>query len=442
MSQPSLPGQKTLAKMALLFGSVQIATVGAGIIRNKVAAMTVGAAGVGVMALFLTITALVANFASMGVINSGTQAMAKAYGTGDESTIRSTIAKLRMWEIVSGTIAFLIIALASPLICRVYFGGWTENILSVLTLSLAPAFSIVSGIEQAILKGLQRNRMLSYSILINALTTILVAVPLYIVWGYDVIALILTLSMLGMALTSSYFGHKANNAKPDLSVFAFHRHSWSCFTMLWKTMQPLVALGGAFIVSALCASGSELLLQSYFSTISTFAIVGLYKAGYQMSITYPSLIFTAVENDFFPRLSAISDDVKARNALVTRQIRVLLLIATPLILVFILLLPWIIPLMLSNEFDEIVPMVRIGALAIIARCVALPINYLPLALNRPRDFILVDIVSYTGLVVCVIAGCHVSNLVGVGGGILASVIFDAVFAYVFCRVRYGFRFHM
>ena len=43
------------------------------------------------------------------------------------------------------------------------------------------------------------------------------------------------------------------------------------------------------------------------------ADVGMYSAGYLLTVTYASIIFTAMETDFFPRLSAVNNDIQQAN---------------------------------------------------------------------------------------------------------------------------------
>lgn len=419
-----------LAKAILLFGSAQAATVLAALVRSKVAALTVGPTGVGLMALFTTITTFVATVVSFGLGSSAVQLLSKTYATGDEAALRRDVSLVRSWSIITGFVGMAIMLVASPIICTIYFGHWNSHLNSVILLSIVPPSLIISQIEGAILKSLQQRRRLTISLIVTAMITITVAVPLFVTLGWSGIPFIVASSSFLSACAYLCLGWKTCDA-PFFTDFLRHPRK------LIDSSRSLFALGLAFVVSSICFSGTDLILQSYVNTISDLTYVGLFKAGYQLAISYPALIFTAIENDYYPRLSAVAGDINARNTLIRRQISTTVTIVTPLIIVFILLLPWIVPLLLSEDFNDIIPMVTFGALSIIVRGAYLPLAYLPIALQRSKDYIHLEIVSAIGIIAFAIIGCKIANLTGIGAGLLASQIFDVIYIYIFCKRKYG-----
>ena len=85
---------------------------------------------------------------------------------------------------------------------------------------------------------------------------------------------------------------------------------------------PLIYLGVPYmlasITTALCTS-------FVYHILSTESEIGLYKAAYSMILTYAGVAFVALENDYFPRLSAINsirDTWTDRNAVTEAQKRI------------------------------------------------------------------------------------------------------------------------
>ena len=409
-------------------------TIAASLVRSKVAAVTVGAVGVGLTAVYQAIAGLMTNLCNLGLFDSGVQVLSKEYASNDPARVHKTVGMLRLWELMTGTAAMLLTMLFSPLLCRLYFGDPFSHWHSVLLLSLVPFCSIVTGIEMVVLKSLQRTQKLTLSITIVSVSSIVIALPLYFLMGMHGIVFILVASAVSSALITAGFAYSVDSTKPDIMLIR------SGLSTLWKASEPTIMIGITLVITGVASMGTEFVLQTYISTVATLAVVGFYKTGYLLSITYPSLVFTAVNNDYYPRLASLSSNTMERNILISRQTVTLLLIVTPCILLFVCLVPWIVPLLLSDEFRVIVPMVQIGVVSVIVKSVSLPLCYVPLATGQKWDFVVMELVSYAGLVACVIIGYHESGLLGIGYGILFSNFIDFLYSYVLCKRKYAFHY--
>ena len=67
--------------------------------------------------------------------------------------------------------------------------------------------------------------------------------------------------------------------------------------------------------------------------------MGLYNAGYMITLTYAGMVFSAMESDYFPRLSGVNQDIKATNETVNKQMEVSLLLLSPMLAALIMSLP-------------------------------------------------------------------------------------------------------
>lgn len=432
----NIPTKKRLALSVIIFGSIQVISILSTLVRSKVAAITVGLQGVGLMALYTSIAQFIAQFTNLGIQDSSVQVLSSIYNEEDNAMkLRKAVSVIRLWELITATGSMLVMILFSPLIAYVYFGSPTSHLHSIMLLCLAPASLIVTSFETSVMKSLQKVKYITAATTLSSVVAMIVAIPLFVIMGMDGIVFIVTGSTLSVAVITSFFGYRACNAKPALQFLGKLRQ-------LWQESRQMIIMGSAFIATGIASMGSDLLLQTYFNTISSIGIVGIYKVAYQLSILYPGMIFTAVNYDYFPRLSSFSNDTNSRNILVRKQIKVLLLIVTPCILAFIVLMPWIVPILLSDEFLEVVPIVRIGCLVTIVRCISMPICFLPMAMGRPRDFLQVEIVSYISMIVCVIGGVKMIGLIGIGYGFIVAWIIEMIYCYYLSRKKYGLRiFH-
>lgn len=414
MSQ--VPTRKTLAKAVAVFGGTQAFTVLAALVRTKVAAYTIGPAGVGLNALYTTITNLVSVLMGCGLSNSSVPTLSQA----DAADRQKRIATLRL-------LGVMLAVLSVPVTMVVALCYSTE----AMWLAPGVAMMVMSGIEMAVMKSLNATRALASSIMAAAVVSVVCTVPFFIWLGREgVIWAVLFTSFASSAITC-LLGYRCCPVVPDFT--ALNRN-------LWRQVRPMFVLGFAFLLSGVIAQATDLLLQSYLASRASLTMVGFYKAGFQLAIVYTGMVFTAISNDFYPRLSAVVDDVNGRNALITRQVEVLLAMIVPLITVFFVLVPWIIPLLFSEEFLPIVPMVRVAALSVVVKAVYLPVGFLPVAMGKSWHFLLLESVSWAVMALGVIVGYESGGLLGVGYGLLLSTLFDLVFVVAFCHNCYHYRF--
>ena len=275
---------KSLIKSIMIFGGAQIFTVIAAIIRNKVAAVTIGAAGLGLSALYQTISQFVANTANMGLPDSAVQGLAS---TQDEDKRKERVSILRLWELITASFSMLLMLIFAPFICKLYFGGWLENIVQILLLSIVPPCFIINGIELAILKSYGERRRLSQTIIATAILSVIISIPLYIYIGWKGIIFVVVLSALSTAVIALWQAWHVCPARPVLSFIRTPK-------VLWNNSKSMVLLGLSLVITGIGSMGAEMLTQTYFTMFASLTMVGFYKAGYQFSITYPCMIFSAI----------------------------------------------------------------------------------------------------------------------------------------------------
>lgn len=415
MNNSKQPSNKTLAKAITLFGGTQVFSVLAALLRSKVAAVTIGAVGVGLNAQYVAFTNLFATLFGFGLANGSVPMLCQA--EGDEQ-IRS-VANLRL-------VGFLLALASIPVTLIVSLFYSAESVWLMIPVALM----VLSGIEMAVMKSLKATRLLTLSLITTAFISVIFTIPFFLWLRLDGVIWAVVCTMSSSALFTCYLGYKACPVLPDFKEID---------QSLWQKARPLFLLGFAFLVSGVMQYATELISQRWIEEVAALSMVGLYKAGYQLAVTYTGMIFAAIANDFFPRLSGIVKDVEARNGLIVQQVRVLLCFVVPLIIVFIILVPWIVPLLFSEEFLPVVPMVRIAALSVIVRAFYLPLGYLPVALGKSFHYMILEIISWAMLLLGVILGFTYGGLEGVGVGLLVCNVLDLLLLWVFCHRYYGFR---
>ena len=200
----------------------------------------------------------------------------------------------------------------------------------------------------------------------------------------------------------------------------------------------MVRLGVAFTLAGVLGSGAEFIIRTYLNNVADLKTVGLYNTGYILTMTYAGLVFSAMETDFFPRLSAVNSQWQNCNDIINKQIEVSLLLISPMLVAAQFAIPFVIPILFTTKFMPVVDMVRILLLAIYLRAIKLPISYLPLAKGDSLSYLFLEAVYDILVVLLVIWGYSHWQLLGTGVAITISAVFDyfMIMGYSYLKFHY------
>ena len=419
-------GYAHILKYTGLFGGVQGLNIVVGLVRSKLVAIILGPAGMGLAALLNTIANFVSQATNLGISFSAVKHLSEIFDSGDRQRILAFVKTVRAWSVVAALAGAAVCIVAAPLLAGHAFGGgghaWQVMALAPMVAALA-----LTGSETAILKGARRLRDLAKSQVAIAVLSLVIAIPTYLLMGIGGVIPVLTLTALAnLAVTARYscrlYPPSMRGARQSLGEGA-----------------PMVRLGVAFIMSGVFGSGAEMLVRSFLNTAAGLDTVGLYNAGYILTVTYAGMVFTAMETDYFPRLSAVNHDTVAVNTAANRQIEVTLLVIAPMLAAVITLLPWLIPLLYSGKFTPVTSMAQAAVLGMYPRAMMLPIAYITLAKSHSKAFLAIEGASAAVLVLATMACYGRWGLTGAGAAILLANAFDLAVITVYAALRYRYR---
>lgn len=398
-----------ILKYTSVFGSVQGLNILSALARNKVAAIFLGPEGMGLASLLSTTANFLTQTAGLGISVSAVRHMSACFEEGDEEKILHFVRVVRVWCMMAALLGTLLSVCA---------GYW------ILVPSVV--FMIMGGGEMAILKGARRLRSLAIIQAIGSVTGMIISVMLYWLYGMDAIVYVVNLMAVASMLPALWYGYRLY--APD-------------FTFSRKVMGDgvgMLRLGVAFTLAAMAGSGAELFIRRWLEMESGLSDVGLYNAGYLLTVTYMGVVFAAMDNDYYPRLSAVSE-AKETNTLVNRQMEVLLWLVTPFLALMILCLPWLVPLLLSSNFSPIVMMAQIAAVSLVFKAATLPVAYITLARGRSVAYLICESAYYMVFVPLVIVGYRKWGVTGTGVAILIAHVFDFLMIHIYAYHAFGYR---
>ena len=396
-----------ILKYTGLLGGVQGLNMLVGIVRNKFTAMFLGPSGMGLLSLFNATSGFLTSATNLGIPTSGVRVVSEAEA---RNGVEQAISQVRTLSLLSALLGALVCALLGPLL-NLFTFSWGNHTYHFVLLAPTIFFTILAGGETAILKGLGKLKSLAAQAFVLSLLSLLVSVPVYGFFGESGILAVLFLLALAQLLK------------------AF----------------PMIRLGLSFVLAGMMSSGAEFLVRAFLNHQGNLAEVGLFNSGITLVLVYGGMVFSVMETDYYPRLSAVrgegsaTSEAENRNLIVNRQLEMNLLLMGPIISAIILLLPIAIPLLYNWEFLGVVGMTQIAAAGLLFKAFYMPLEYIPLSRGEARVFLVQESCCVVLLIVCEIIGYLLHGLDGLGAGIVVAYAVESIGVYVFCRIHYAYR---
>ncbi len=414
-----------ILKYTSLFGGVQGLNILISLVRTKIVAVLLGPVGMGLTALFNSVVNFVSQATNLGISFSAVRNISEIFESGDEERIAHTIKIVRGWSILAALIGMLVCVSIGPLL-SLYSFSYGNHTLHFVLLAPIVGMTAITGGETAILKGSRRLKALAVIQVWTVLLALLISAPIYYFFGIaGIIPVLLLIALVTMLFTVVY------------SYRYYPLRLRGAAGVLGEGV-GMVRIGVAFVLGSVFGAGADLLIRSFLSVQEGLDVVGLYNAGYMITVTYAGMVFSAMETDYFPRLSAVHNDSKEMNVLVNRQIEVSVVIVSPMLVAMIVLLPFIVPVLLASTFNAVVPMAQVTVISMFFKAATLPVAYINLAKGNSKAFLVLEALYAVVLVVLVLFGFDRWGLYGTGVAIIVAHIIDWFAIYVYARIKYGY----
>ncbi len=425
MSKPNDESYSHILKYISMFGGIHGLNVMMGLVRNKLVAMLLGPGGMGLVSLFNTTVQLLSKTTDLGIAVSAVRHISELDDADAEQTAHY-VKVVRGWCLLTALVGMLLCVVLAPFFNRVTF-SWGDHTLHFMLLAPAIGMLAITGGETAILKGQRKLGPLALVQIVTALASLLVAVPIYYFFGQaGIVPVIVLMAFTTLCVTlmfsCRYFPYRLSGARGILGEG-----------------MAMVRLGVAFTLAGIVGSAAEMLVRAYLNVAGNLDVLGLYNAGYMLTITYAGMVFAAMETDYFPRLSAVNRDVLATNQMVNRQMEVSLLMVAPMLTALIVLLPLLLPQLFTAEFSPVVPMAQVAALAMFFKVLTLPVAYITLARGLSLTYLMLEAVYYVVLVALLLLGYEQLGLLGTGIAIALAHVFDWLMIRTYAHKKYGYR---
>ena len=414
-------------KATSIFGGVQVFNIAIAIIRSKAIAVLLGPAGMGVVGLLTSTTGLISSLTNFGLGTSAVRDIAEAHTDNDEQRMAKTAAVFRKLVWITGGLGALLTIILAPLLSTLTFGNsdytWTFVVLSV-TLLLGQ----FTAAQNVLLQGTRKLKYLAYANMLGSISSLFIALPLYFIYGEDGIVPAIIMMGFGAYLIAINFSRKVKIKKVSVNL-----------QEALSEGKGMLKLGFMLSLSGLISIIASYLINIYIRNYGNIEDVGLYNAGFQIINTYVGLVFTAMATDYYPRLSGVANDNDKRNILVNQQGEIAILILFPIILVFIVFIPYIVQLLYSSKFLPITDMIIWAAYAMFFKAGSWAMAFLFLAKGSSKLFFINELAANLYLLVFNIIGYHYFGLTGLGYSYLFTYLIYMIQVLILTKYFYQFR---
>ena len=410
-----------------IFGGVQGLNVIVSLVRNKFVALLLGPSGMGLVSLFNTTVTFVSQSTNFGISMSAVRHLSGHPDDDSHPQIQHFVKVVRAWSMLTALLGMLVCITIGPFLSSATF-AWGDHSLHFILLSPAVAMLAVTGGETAILKGRRRLKSLAMVQVVSVLAALLISVPVYYFFGEAGIVPVIVM----MAFVTMLFTVRE-------SYRLFPLHLFGAKGILGDGME-MIRLGVAFTLAGVIGSSSEMLIRSWLNVTGDLDVLGLYNVGYMITMTYAGMVFSAMESDYFPRLSGVQHDIEATNDTVNRQMEVSLLLLSPMLAALIITLPFLVPLLFSPMFLPVTSMAQVAALAMYMKVLTLPVAYITLARGRSLAYLFLETVYFVAFVLLMMFCYDCWGLLGTGIAITLAHLFEYLLVNAFAYKKYGYRF--
>ena len=412
-----------------IFGGVQGLKMLVTLLRNKLTSHLLGKVGMGINAIFINISEIINSWTNFGIPFYAVRRLSELYEEGSDDDLRRFVDVIRTWSIWSSILSALLCFVLSSWLDAHYFPSGDSHTIEILFLSFFVASMPIEAVECSILKGMRRLRTVAYVEVLCALSTFVFTIPIYFLFGFRGIVLSIILCGWAIALIHLYFTTRIYTYRVKLFSIDVIREGW-----------PLIRIGLPYVLAGVVTAMAT---GEVFSYLNDAEQVGLYRAGFSLMVTCSAVVMSALDTDYFPRLTGVNHDERKLNHAINQQIDVCVLLMTPILILFILAMPLLVRLLFTEEFLPIVPMTYCAVFYMFFRCVSLPMAYTTQARGDLWLYFIVEVVYDIAFVLAVRYGYSQMGLLGAGIALSLVALFDLAmissvygwFYHVFLRSR-------
>ncbi|MDC6389768.1 O-antigen translocase [Maribacter sp. PR1] len=419
---------RQIMKATSIFGGVQVFNIVISILRSKIIALLLGPSGMGIAGLLTSTTTFIGSLTNFGLGISSVKDIAAAYGSGDELEIAKVITVVRRLVWFTGLLGSIVTFFLAPWLSDLSFGN-AEYSFAFRWLSITLLFTQLTSGQYVLLQGLRRLNYLAKANMLGSAFGLLVSAPLYYYYQIDGIVPAIILTTIITLVVTKYFSGKIKIAKVDVSIEDTKLRG-----------KGMMIMGFMLSLSGIMVVGASYVIRIFISNTGGIEDVGLFSAGFAIINTYVGLVFTAMSTDYYPRLSGVAHNNAKARIMINQQADIAILILSPVLVVFLIFINWIVILLYSTKFAPIDTMLHWMALGMYFKAASWSIAFILLAKGASKLFFWNELASNIYGLGLNLLGYHLMGLEGLGISFLINYVLYFIQVLLLSKYKYKFEF--
>jgi len=405
-------GYSNIFKATFLFAIVRVVLILNKIILNKFISVFMGPSGFGLIGIYQSTINLISTISSFGIYQSAIRDIAEVNESKDELKISKLITLTNNLIFYTALFGLLLTIIFSS-----YFSMWSfgskQFQFSIILLSLAVFFQILTEGQLSILKGKRLLKSLAKANIYGSIFSLLICLPVYYFYGNRGIVPSLVMIALILFLFSNYFVNKIDYKKLKLS-----------FSYCIKEGSQIVKMGLSLMYVSLTLILCDYLIKAFILNFSNIEMVGFFQAGSTIVGGYFLVFTNAMTTEYYPRISSFNHDNHKLSQEVNKQSLVGLVLLGPLVVIFLFFMPYLIKLLFSAKFLVSINYITYAILAVIILSCSNTMSMVLLAKQNSKIFLFTVTISRSILIVSSYYGYQYYGLNGLGFAYLLYSICD------------------
>ena len=366
-----------ILKVSGLFGGLQVANIICSVVRAKLVAVWIGAAGMGLFGIFNTAIEMLTSLSLFGLRESAVRSVAQTR----KEKINETVRVVRRCALVLGLAGMMLTLALSGVLSRLSFDSdsytWAFMVLSAVVL-----MSVLNAGESAVLQGLRRYRKLAYCSMVGSIGGLAVSIPMFYFWRINsIVPSIIAYSLITWVALGLY-REKLEPGGEELSV-----------RRTVELGKKMLSLGFYLTVTGFVANAISYAMMAWLNNYAGTDAAGYYQAGFTLVNRYVGLVFTAISIEYYPRLSSVEGSARRIGTFVGNQMFMLLSLLVPVVIVFICCSELIVTILYTSDFHVMVPFIILAATGTVLRGISWSMAFVILAKGDGRTFLVTEVLS-------------------------------------------------
>lgn len=409
-----LNSYRNILRGTVLIGGSTAITMGLAVVRTKVLAVLGGAESIGIVGLFTSIIGVASTLTGVGLGTAGVRELTTARAE-EKVLIRNS---LRAYSFMLASLGALALVLSSDLIASRLFDGRIDS-SAVAALSIGLVATIFATTLMVELRSQHRvKEIASANIVASVIAT--VALVGYLLWHgpYKEVVFVLAPLVTTVVVLAILSGQKTQTATATTFNVKDLVSRWADF----------FRVGAPLMLASLISAGSDLAIRIVIEQRSGLSVLGLLTAVLLLSEKSLGMVLKAMGVDYFPRLSQSISDPSRTSSIVNRQIRIVLAIGMPIVVVMFAFAPTILVLLYSREFAAATEVLRWFVLGDYLKMIVWPVGQVIIARGYSMTYFIKETVISLGYL-AIIFFVRETDLTVVGIAYLVTRILNLAAVY-------------